>query len=91
MGQPFGGFRTRALALHTSGMTAARRDPHNTRVDMYVRGRRVLAVEDLAARLGKSPSSVRSTIYRHKIPPAGYVTKNVPVYYPEQLGIEEGP
>jgi hypothetical protein len=64
-------------------------DPLNARVDMFVCGRRVLAVEDLAARLGKTPSSVRSTIYRHQIRPAGYVTKNVPVYYPEQLGIQE--
>lgn len=63
-------------------------NPLNARVDMYVRGRRVLAVEDLAARLGKTPSSVRSTIYRHQIQPAGYVTRNVPVYYPEDLGIE---
>lgn len=64
-------------------------DPRNSRVDMYVRGRRVLAVEDLAARLGKTPSSVRSTIYRHRIQPAGYVTRNVPVYYPSDLGLQE--
>lgn len=68
-------------------MTA--RNPDNARVDMSVRGRRVLAVEDLAIRLDKSPSSVRSTIYRHKIAPAGYVTRNVPVYYPEDLGLEQ--
>ena len=65
------------------------RDPLGARVDMFVRGRRVLAVEDLAARLGKTPSSVRSTIHRQKIQPAGYVTRNVPVYYPKDLGIEE--
>jgi hypothetical protein len=64
-------------------------DPLNTRVDMYVHGRRVLAVEDLAARLGKTPSSVRSTIHRHHIRPAGYVTRNVPVYYPADLGLQE--
>ena len=69
-------------------MTTTRRDPLNVRVDMFVRGRRVLAVEDLAERLGKTPSSVRSTIYRHKIAPAAYVTRNVPVYYPVDLGVE---
>lgn len=56
---------------------------------MRVRGRRVLAVEDLAYRLGKSPSSVRSAIYRRQITPAAYVTRNVPVYFPEDLGIKE--
>ncbi len=69
-------------------MTNPRRDPLHARVDMHVRGRRVLAVEDLAYRLDKTPSSVRSTIYRQKIQPAGYVTRNVPVYYPEDLGLE---
>jgi hypoxanthine-guanine phosphoribosyltransferase len=69
-------------------MTTARRDPHRMRVDMFVQGRRVLVVEDLAEQLGKSPSSVRSTIHRRQIAPAGYVTRNVPVYYPEDLGLE---
>lgn len=58
-------------------------------VDMYVGGRRVRTVDDLAARLGKTSSSVRSTIHRHQIRPAGYVTKNVPVYFPADLGLEE--
>lgn len=70
-------------------MAPTRRNPDGEYVDMYVRGRRVLAVEDLAYRLDKTPSSVRSTIYRRKITPAGYVTRNVPVYYPEDLGLED--
>lgn len=70
-------------------MTPRPRDPLNARVDLTIRGRRVRTVEDLAEKLGKTPSAVRSTIHRQQIAPAGYVTRNVPVYFPEDLGIKE--
>jgi hypoxanthine-guanine phosphoribosyltransferase len=70
-------------------MTQRPRDPLGARVDLTVRGRRVLIVEDLAEKLGKTPSAIRSTIHRQQVVPAGYVTRNVPVYYPEDLGIKE--
>jgi uncharacterized protein YjcR len=59
------------------------------RVELFVKGRPVLTTEDIAYKLEKTPSAVRSWIRRQEIKPAGYVTKNVPVYYPADLGIEE--
>lgn len=58
------------------------------RVDLFVKGRRVLVTEDIAYKLEKTPSAVRAWIRRQGIKPAGYVTKNVPVYYPADLGLE---
>lgn len=59
------------------------------RVDLFVKGRKVLTTEDIADRLEKTPSAARAWIRRQGVKPAGYVTKNVPVYYPADLGIEE--
>lgn len=59
------------------------------RVDLFVKGKRVLTTEDLAYKLEKTPSALRAFIRRQQIKPAGYVTKNIPVYYPADLGLEE--
>lgn len=58
-------------------------------IEIRVNGRLALTTGELAERLGKSMSAVRNRISREEIEPAGYVTKNVPVYYPADLGIEE--
>jgi hypothetical protein len=58
-------------------------------IEIRVDGRLVLTTEELARRLERSPSAVRSLIMRRGIEPAGHVTKNVPVYYPEDLGLEQ--
>lgn len=60
-------------------------------IEIRVNGRLALTTEQAAERLGKTPSSVRSHVKRHGIRPAGYVTRNVPVYYPEDLNLEETP
>ena len=62
---------------------------HAPAIEIYINGQRAYTVETLAEMLHKSPSSVRSTIHRHKIGAAGYVTGNAPVYYPEDLGLPE--
>lgn len=59
------------------------------RVELFVQGRRVLTTEEIAYQQKRTPSAVRAWIRRQGIKPAGYVTKNVPVYYPADLGLEE--
>lgn len=56
-------------------------------VEIHVAGRRVYTTEQLAELLHKTPSAVRSIVKRHGITPAGYVTRNVPVYDAADLGI----
>jgi hypothetical protein len=58
------------------------------RVDLSVGGKQVITTEDAAYRLEKTPSALRAWVRRQGIKPAGYVTRNVPVYYPEDLGLE---
>lgn len=58
------------------------------KVEILVDGKPALTTEAIAERLEKTPSAVRAWIRRQEIRPAGYVTKNVPVYYPEDLGLE---
>lgn len=58
-------------------------------VEMTVGGRRVITYETAAAELECTTSALRSRVQRAGIQPAGHVTKNVPVFYPEDLGLEQ--
>lgn len=58
-------------------------------VEIRVNGRIALTTKEIARRLDKSESAVRGLVRRQEIKPAGYVTSGVPVYYPEDLGLEE--
>jgi hypothetical protein len=60
--------------------------------EVYVGGKLALTTEQAFERAGDrwpSVGALRAWIDRNEINPAGYVTKNVPVYYPADLGIEE--
>jgi len=57
-------------------------------IEIRVDGKLALTTGELAKRLDKTPSAVRNLIARREIKPAGYVTNHVPVYYPEDLGLE---
>lgn len=58
-------------------------------IEIKANGRVAITTEEAARRLEKTPSAVRNWIHRNEVKPAGYVTKNVPVYYPADLGLEE--
>jgi hypothetical protein len=57
--------------------------------DIYYLGRRVLTTAQAAAAKGTDPPKLRAWIARNGIKPAAYVDPRTPVYYPEDLGIEE--
>ena len=58
-------------------------------IEILVDKKPAITVETAAKLAGRTPSAMRSWIYRNEIKPAGYVTRNVPVYYPADLGLEE--
>lgn len=58
-------------------------------IEIRVNGRIALTTKEIARRLDKSESAVRGLVRRREIKPAGYVTSGVPVYYTEDLGLEE--
>jgi len=52
-------------------------------------GRRVLTTGQAAEALSIKPNSFRGRMTRHGIRPAGHVDPRTPLWYPEDLGLEQ--
>ncbi|HLL69073.1 MAG TPA: hypothetical protein VK453_25660 [Micromonosporaceae bacterium] len=59
-------------------------------VEIYVKGRRAYTLNQAARVTGVVPATMRQRLHRAGTTAAGQVNPREPVYYPEDLGIEEG-
>lgn len=58
-------------------------------IEHYVDGRRVYTITEAAAMTGKKAGTIRRKLNRDKTEAVDWINPREPVYYPEQLGIEE--
>lgn len=53
------------------------------------RGRLVLTTNQAAEQLGVKPGTVRARASRHGVEPAAHIDPRTPLWYPEDLGLEQ--
>jgi hypothetical protein len=58
-------------------------------IEHYAKGRRVYTVGEAAQLLGEKKDTIRQRLHRAGTQPVGYINPREPVYYPEDLGLEE--
>ncbi len=58
-------------------------------IEIRYNGRLVVTTGQAAEGLGIKPGSLRARINRHGITPATHLDPRTPLYYPEDLGIQE--